>query len=339
MRALAQRMAEYIGRSPAAWIEGQITQLSIRNNTSTAFMTLRDPIGRHLYSGDLLQGGPRGAGRTRPRAPGWWCTAVSSSTHPADRCPSGWTPCSRSAWVSCWPDWSGSAGCWRPRGSPRRERKKNLPFLPGTIGLITARASARGIRRAGQRPRPLAGRAVPDREHSGAGPLCGSADGRGAGPAGRRSPGGRDRLARGGGSVEDLLPFSDETLCRAVSACRTPVVSAIGHEPDHPLDRRRSRPAVLHAHRRGQASGTRRGRRVAGRRPVAGSGPEGAARLGEHRSGAARAVHHGRRADRSAAQGPAERGGRRAIAGPRTVGDRPACSIERNGMSSSAGRN
>lgn len=42
-------------------------------------------------------------------------------------------------------------------------------------------------------------------------------------------------VARGGGSVEDLLPFSDEQLVRAVAACRTPVVSAIGHEPDNPL--------------------------------------------------------------------------------------------------------
>jgi exodeoxyribonuclease VII large subunit len=42
-------------------------------------------------------------------------------------------------------------------------------------------------------------------------------------------------IARGGGSVEDLLPFSDETLCRAIAACRTPVVSAVGHEPDNPL--------------------------------------------------------------------------------------------------------
>ena len=42
-------------------------------------------------------------------------------------------------------------------------------------------------------------------------------------------------LARGGGSVEDLLPFSDETLCRAIAACTTPVVSAVGHEPDNPL--------------------------------------------------------------------------------------------------------
>jgi exodeoxyribonuclease VII large subunit len=42
-------------------------------------------------------------------------------------------------------------------------------------------------------------------------------------------------IARGGGSVEDLLPFSDEAVIRAVHAARTPVVSAIGHEPDSPL--------------------------------------------------------------------------------------------------------
>ena len=42
-------------------------------------------------------------------------------------------------------------------------------------------------------------------------------------------------IARGGGGVEDLLPFSNETLVRAVAAARTPVVSAIGHETDRPL--------------------------------------------------------------------------------------------------------
>lgn len=42
-------------------------------------------------------------------------------------------------------------------------------------------------------------------------------------------------IARGGGSVEDLLPFSEEALQRAVSAASTPVVSAIGHEPDSPI--------------------------------------------------------------------------------------------------------
>jgi len=42
-------------------------------------------------------------------------------------------------------------------------------------------------------------------------------------------------VARGGGSLEDLLPFSDELLVRAAAACRTPLVSAIGHEKDSPL--------------------------------------------------------------------------------------------------------
>ena len=42
-------------------------------------------------------------------------------------------------------------------------------------------------------------------------------------------------LARGGGDATALLPWSDEELCRAIAGCPVPVVSAIGHEPDHPL--------------------------------------------------------------------------------------------------------
>src|SRR5207247_9071158 len=42
-------------------------------------------------------------------------------------------------------------------------------------------------------------------------------------------------LARGGGDATQLLPFSDEDLCRAVCRCTKPVVSAVGHEGDRPL--------------------------------------------------------------------------------------------------------
>jgi exodeoxyribonuclease VII large subunit len=54
-------------------------------------------------------------------------------------------------------------------------------------------------------------------------------------------------ISRGGGSLEDLLPFSDEGLCRAIAACTTVVVTAVGHERDVPLcdlvaDRRASTP-------------------------------------------------------------------------------------------------
>jgi exodeoxyribonuclease VII large subunit len=114
-------------------------------------------------------------------------------------------------------------------------RKRKLPFLPGTIGLITGRASAaeHDVLTNAQRRWP----AVRFRVENVAvqGPM--------AVPQILEALSALDRdpkvevivLARGGGSVEDLLPFSDETLCRAVSACRTPVVSAIGHEPDTPL--------------------------------------------------------------------------------------------------------
>jgi exodeoxyribonuclease VII large subunit len=113
--------------------------------------------------------------------------------------------------------------------------KRPIPFLPNTIGLITGRASA-----AEHDVTTVAGARWPAvrfavRNTAVQGPTAVSQ----IVTALREldSDAGVDVivLARGGGSVEDLLPFSDETLCRAIAACRTPVVSAVGHEPDNPL--------------------------------------------------------------------------------------------------------
>lgn len=114
-------------------------------------------------------------------------------------------------------------------------RKKPLPFLPRRIGLITGAGSAaeRDVLTNIKLRWPAADIVV--RHALVQGPLAAQQvieqlqqlDG---------APGVEVIIiARGGGSLEDLLPFSDEGLVRAVAAARTPIVSAIGHEPDTPI--------------------------------------------------------------------------------------------------------
>src|SRR6202012_2212176 len=113
--------------------------------------------------------------------------------------------------------------------------KRPIPFLPNMIGLITgpARAAERDVTTVAAARWPAVRFAVRNT----------IVQGPNAVPQIVAALGELDRdphvdvivVARGGGSVEDLLPFSDETLCRAIAACTTPVISAFGHEPDNPL--------------------------------------------------------------------------------------------------------
>lgn len=113
--------------------------------------------------------------------------------------------------------------------------KKRLPFLPARVGLVTGKDSAaeRDVLEVARRRWP--GVTFDVRHVLVQGPQSAQA----VIGAVRALDADTDVdvvvVARGGGSVEDLLPFSDEALVRAVHACRTPVVSAIGHEPDTPL--------------------------------------------------------------------------------------------------------
>lgn len=116
-----------------------------------------------------------------------------------------------------------------------RELKRPLPFLPRRIGLVTAQASAaeKDVLENARRRWPGVDFLV--RYAAMQGPHCVTQVIEALGALDRDPSVEVIVIARGGGSVEDLLPFSDEALVRAVHAATTPVVSAIGHEPDSPI--------------------------------------------------------------------------------------------------------
>ena len=114
-------------------------------------------------------------------------------------------------------------------------RKRPLPYLPQKIGLITGRGSAaeRDVVAVARDRWPAVQFRVINTAVQGANTVPEVIS------ALQELDGDAEIdviiIARGGGSVEDLLPFSEEALQRAVVAASTPVVSAIGHEPDSPV--------------------------------------------------------------------------------------------------------
>ncbi|MGH4018461.1 MAG: exodeoxyribonuclease VII large subunit [Pseudonocardiaceae bacterium] len=247
VRTVARKIAAWIDRLGAVWVEGQLTQVTARPGTGTAFLTLRDPaadvslsltcpvglvrnIDPPLADGSrvVVHGKPSfflGRGTLSLRVDDIRAVGIGELLARIERLRRQLD----------------AEGLFDPR------RKRPLPFLPGCVGLVTGRASAaeHDVLANATARWP----AVRFRVESVA--VQGSL----AVPQIVDALAALDRdpdvevivLARGGGSVEDLLPFSDETLCRAVAACATPVVSAIGHEPDTPLvdhvaDRRCSTP-------------------------------------------------------------------------------------------------
>ena len=162
--------------------------------------------------------------------------------------------------------------------------KRPIPFLPNTIGLITGRASAaeRDVMTVASRRWPAVRFAVRNTVVQGPNAVPQIVE------ALRELDADPDVdvivIARGGGSVEDLLPFSDETLCRAIAACTTPVVSAVGHEPDNPLCDLVADRAGGDPDRRRQTHRSRRRRRTGAAARSAPAQRAGAAQLGAPRA-------------------------------------------------------
>jgi len=235
VRGVAIRVAGWIDKLGAVWVEGQIAQLTLRPNSNTAFITLRDPAADMSLSltcpRDLVVNAPvRMTDGTQVIVfgkPNFYTGRGTFSLRVSEiRAVGIGELLARIERLRRLLD---AEGLFDPR------LKRPLPFLPDTIGLITGRASAAehdimavttgrwpAVRFSVRHTVVQGPNAVPQ--------IVEALRGLDADPAVDVIV-----LARGGGSVEDLLPFSDETLCREIARCRTPVVSAIGHEPDNPL--------------------------------------------------------------------------------------------------------
>lgn len=233
VRTVMQAVGGWIGRLGRIWVEGQIADLNRRGGT--VFMTLRDPVANVS---------------ARVVCP----TRVLSATKPTPE------PGARVV-IHAKPDFYVARGTFSLAATEIRHvglgellarleqlrttlaaeglfsdsRKRALPFLPTVVGLVCGRDSAaeHDVLDNGRRRWPAVQfevREVAVQGDRAVGEVLEAL----------RELDDHPRteviiLARGGGSMEDLLPFSDEALLRAVATARTPVVSAIGHEQDAPL--------------------------------------------------------------------------------------------------------
>ena len=233
VRAVATRVAKYIDRLGMVWVEGQLTEIKVRQ--STAWMVLRDPAADMSLSvscpRDLVTSSPvpltEGTQVIMLGKPQFYTRNGSFSLRISEIRAVGVGELL--ARIERLRQLLHAEGLFDPR------LKRRLPFLPSTVGLITGRASAaeRDVTTVAAARWPAVRFAVHNTAVQGPTAVAQIVEALAA----------LDRdpsvdvivIARGGGSVEDLLPFSDETLCRAIAACTTPVVSAVGHEPDNPL--------------------------------------------------------------------------------------------------------
>ncbi|OBH06372.1 exodeoxyribonuclease VII large subunit [Mycobacterium sp. E1747] len=235
VRAVAIRVAGWIDKLGTVWVEGQLAQISARPDSKTVFMVLRDPAADMSLtvtcSRDLVANAPvklaEGTQVVVCGKPSFYTGRGTFSLRLSEiRAVGVGELLARIDRLRRLLD---AEGLFDPR------LKRPIPFLPNMIGLITGRASAaeRDVTTVATGRWPGVRFAV--RNTAVQGPNAVAQIVEALYELDRHVEVDVIVVARGGGSVEDLLPFSDETLCRAIAACRTPVISAVGHEPDNPL--------------------------------------------------------------------------------------------------------
>jgi exodeoxyribonuclease VII large subunit len=242
-------VATWLQRLPTVWVEGEVTELRRQGAWQTVFFTLKDPQNGACLSAAM----PRGQFDALRLG-----LANGERVHVYGR-PELWEQKGelrlRALSIERFGLGEHLAALERLKAKLAAEglfaesRKRALPRLPRRIGLVTGNdaAAKRDVLTAIQARFPPARVLVAETYVQGpraATEMVAALEAVCAAPEIDVVV-----LARGGGSFEDLLPFSDERLVRAVAGCPVPVVTAVGHEQDTPLcdlaaDRRASTPTA-----------------------------------------------------------------------------------------------
>lgn len=224
---------DWVARCGEIWVDAQVVEIK-RRAAPTQFLTFRDRVANMsarvtvsslvLDAAGPLPEGSRVTARVRPRV---WDRDTSLSFECLEIQVAG--EGRLLAQLEQLKRKLQAEGLFEPH------RKRRLPVLPRAIGLITGKDSdaERDVVTTVHRRWPAA--VIRTRHSLVQGPAAAESVMTALAALDADPAVDVVVIARGGGSLEDLLPFSDEGLVRAVAAARTPVVTAIGHEADQPL--------------------------------------------------------------------------------------------------------
>ena len=234
VRAISERIGTIIDGLSEVWIEGELSEINVRPGSPTIFMRLRDTSAdmsisvrcfKNVFDSVApLEQNARVVIRSKPT---WWTKNGSLSFNISEM---------RQVGVGeLMARLEALKNLLAAEGLFDLERKKPLPFLPNVVGLICGRNSDAGKDDVENAKRRWPGVQFEIREVAVANAAAVSEVSAALAELEANPKVDVIIITRGGGSFEDLLPFSDESLLRLVAQCQTPIVSAIGHEKDSPL--------------------------------------------------------------------------------------------------------
>jgi len=233
VRVVSEAIKDYVDRLGPIWIEGEISELNERSGMM-AFMRLRDTsvdmsisVMCHKSVIATVKPLPDNARVVLYAKPSWYTKngSLSFSAREIRQVGVGELLARLEALKNQ------LAG----EGLFNSDRKVALPLLPKVIGLICGRNTdaEKDVVENAKRRWPSVQFEIREVTVQGAAAVSEVSD------ALRELEANKEVeviiITRGGGSFEDLLPFSDEGLVRLAASCETPIVSAIGHEKDSPL--------------------------------------------------------------------------------------------------------